>query len=260
MFVCFAELKCFLLVILNRGRGAKTRVQIIPVIDVRNGVAVCARGGNRDHYEPISTLLADSCDPADVARGYLDFYPFDAIYLADLDGIEGRGRDLDLVQRVSGAAGPDTELWVDCGLPSADAASDLLERAGVAVVLGSECLSSVDGLKIADEQADRFVLSLDFQGEAFMGPREVLERVEAWPKRVIVMTLARVGGSGGPDLERLADISERAPNCAIFAAGGLRNLDDVRAVRSAGGSGVLVASALHEQKLKAGDLYEVASL
>ena len=46
---------------------------------------------------------------------------------------------------------------------------------------------------------DGFVLSLDFRGETFLGPQGLLDDAALWPHRVIVMTLARVGGGEGPD-------------------------------------------------------------
>jgi phosphoribosylformimino-5-aminoimidazole carboxamide ribotide isomerase len=48
------------------------------------------------------------------------------------------------------------------------------------------------------------------------------------------------------------------PKRRVYAAGGVRDMDDVRALRDAGASGVLVATALHEGKIKAGDLEEIA--
>ena len=67
-------------------------MQIIPVIDVRHGLAVRAVRGDRSNYRPIVTPLSASADPVDVVRGYMRLFPFKALYVADLDGIEGRGR------------------------------------------------------------------------------------------------------------------------------------------------------------------------
>jgi phosphoribosylformimino-5-aminoimidazole carboxamide ribotide isomerase len=73
------------------------------------------------------------------------------------------------------------------------------------------------------------------------------------------MTLASVGLNEGPDLKRVAAIAEMAgPKRRVFAAGGVRHIDDVRALRDAGAAGVLVATALHEGKIKTGDLEEIA--
>jgi phosphoribosylformimino-5-aminoimidazole carboxamide ribonucleotide (ProFAR) isomerase len=57
----------------------------------------------------------------------------------------------------------------------------------------------------------------------------------------------------------VATIAQMAgPTRRVFAAGGVRNMDDIRALRDAGAAGVLVASALHEGNIKTGDLQEIA--
>jgi phosphoribosylformimino-5-aminoimidazole carboxamide ribotide isomerase len=78
---------------------------------------------------------------------------------------------------------------------------------------------------------------------------------------MIVMTLARVGTGGGPDVARVEDIARRAgAGRRVYAAGGVRDPADLRAIRDAGASGALVATALHEGKIKAGDLREIAGM
>ena len=67
------------------------------------------------------------------------------------------------------------------------------------------------------------MLSLDFRGDAFQGPQEILTDPALWPRRVIVMTLARVGSGAGPDLARLAAIGSIAGGREIYAAGGVRD-------------------------------------
>ncbi len=103
-----------------------------------------------------------------------------------------------------------------------------------------------------------WILSLDFRGDEFQGPREILDNAEAWPDRVIVMTLARVGANEGPDYALLKSIIARAGARRVFAAGGVRGRDDLLALRDAGAAGVLIASALHDGKIKTGDLDEIA--
>jgi phosphoribosylformimino-5-aminoimidazole carboxamide ribonucleotide (ProFAR) isomerase len=104
------------------------------------------------------------------------------------------------------------------------------------------------------------VLSLDFRGDDFIGPPALLQRPHLWPARVIVMTLARVGADGGPDLARIAQIANLAPQAQVYAAGGIRDIADLRAARAAGAHGALIASALHAQKIKADDLEEITGL
>jgi phosphoribosylformimino-5-aminoimidazole carboxamide ribotide isomerase len=116
-------------------------------------------------------------------------------------------------------------------------------------------------MKDGERGQSDWVLSLDFRGDEFLGPRALLEDSFLWPDRVIVMTLARVGTGGGPDLARVRDIARRAGTARrVYAAGGVRGPADLRALRSEGAAGALVATALHEGKIKAGDLHEIAGL
>jgi HisA/HisF family protein len=229
---------------------------IIPVIDIRGGVAVRAVAGERAQYRPIKTPLADSADPVAVARGYQSVFPFPTLYLADLDGIEGRGANRSLHSRVANAW-EGGEVWLDDGGIEAEPSHQRVRP-----VVGSEtlmaagiCQSALGGRPLNRSG----ILSLDFRGLTFMGPPELLAYPSTWPGAIIVMTLAKVGRNEGPDLKRVAAVAQMAgPERSVFAAGGVRDMDDVRALRDAGASGVLVATALHAGKIKAGDLEQIA--
>jgi phosphoribosylformimino-5-aminoimidazole carboxamide ribotide isomerase len=223
-------------------------LRIVPVIDLFRGEVVRARHGDRAHYRPIDTPLARSSDPVDVVRGLLGVYPFATLYAADLDAIQRSGDNSGALRRMR-AAFPGLRLWVDNGAASdgaiaALAAPDLACEA----VLGSE--SQRDGGLIARcRESSDVLLSLDFRSSAFQGPPEILAAPQTWPRRVIVMTLARVGSGAGPDLERLGAIRAIAEGREIYAAGGVRDAADLGALAAAGVAGALVASALHERRL-----------
>ena len=164
-------------------------MEIIPVIDVSGGHAVRARGGDRAIYQRLATPLAPASDPAAVAKGYASLYPFRRLYVADLDGIAGRGRNVHLVPSLSRVM-PRAEIWIDAGTGSRGAARALLAAPVTTLVIGSETLESVAVLKdIMAEAQGRAVLSLDFRGDEFMGPHALLDDVSLWPQNVIVMTL-----------------------------------------------------------------------
>ena len=98
------------------------------------------------------------------------------------------------------------------------------------------------------------VLSLDFRGDAFVGPAPLLSNADTWPGRVIGMTLARVGSQMGPDWDRLAAIKSRAGEKLVYAAGGVRDADDLIALAKNGIAGALVASCLHSGKLSGAEI------
>ena len=227
-------------------------MEVIPVIDLKGGLVVQARAGDRKAYQPLRSLLADSSAPDAVVRGLLRLFPFRSLYIADLDAIEGRGDHDAVVARLAEGA-PSLDIWVDKGIGSAVAAESWLERNPGRLVIGSESQTDAS-LAAALRVEPRVVLSLDFRGEAFEGPVSLLDDVALWPKRIIVMTLARVGSGAGPDLARLGAIAVRAPNRLVYAAGGVRNVADLRAAQAAGANGALVATALHKGAITADDL------
>ena len=237
----------------------KTPFEVIPVLDVRHGVAVRAVAGDRANYQPLVTPLSASANPVDLVDGYSRLFPFSMIYVADLDGIEGRGGNANLLAELS-AARPGLKLWVDNGSSRFADVGELLENSRTTAVIGSESNLELSELqRLIDLFGDRIVLSLDFDGGDFRGANNLLADASHWPRRVIVMTLARVGTNGGPDAERVAEIAGRAgPHRRIFTAGGVRNLADLRAVQAAGAAGALIASALHNGQIKTGDLEEIA--
>ncbi len=232
-------------------------MEVIPVIDLMGGQAVHARAGDRDRYRPLQTPLCPSSDPARVLAALLALHPFRTLYIADLDAIRGQGDHVDTVARLH-RLHPELHLWVDAGLGDARSLADFLARGSAHPVIGSETLQDTALLAdsaIADD-APYSVLSLDFQGERFMGPAELPQRPELWPQRVVVMTLAQVGSNLGPDFARLGEFQRRAPSRSLYAAGGARDADDLRELAARGVAGVLVASALHAGRIGADVLGE----
>lgn len=233
-------------------------MHVIPVIDVKGGVAVAARGGNRADYRPVETPLAKGSDPLAIARGFLALHPFDTLYVADLDGIEGRGADIGLIEWLAKAL-PGVALWVDNGAAGVAAVGAILAIPGTLAVVGSETGIEPEALAALTVRfSPRLALSLDFRGETFLGKPRLLSERMAWPETVIAMTLAKVGSGDGPDNARIGAVAAMAGLKRVYAAGGIRSGADLKAARAAGAAGALVATALHTGQIKTGDLEEIA--
>jgi phosphoribosylformimino-5-aminoimidazole carboxamide ribotide isomerase len=222
-------------------------MDIIPVLDLRGGVVVHAHMGRRDQYRPIETQLSPSSMPADVARGLLAIYPFKTFYVADLDAIERKGNNNGALAQLRNDF-PHLALWVDNGVNDLSEARQWLDADLGHLVLGSESQTD-DRLVTGCGGDERVILSLDYRGDAFLGPVALQNNADAWPSKIIVMTLARVGSKSGPDIRRLNAIKSRAPEKHLYAAGGVRDAADLATLAHNGIAGALVATSLHNGTL-----------
>ncbi|RZL87439.1 MAG: nickel transporter [Variovorax sp.] len=225
-------------------------MNLIPVIDLMQGQVVRAVRGNRQAYRPIESPLCNSSDPVTVAKILCEHCATNQLYVADLDALLGRPGQ-SVVLRTLLQAMPDLELWLDAGFANARAADALrleLAAAGpqVVPVFGSESLASREALERCFDGGAEGVLSLDRRDGQHLDVAGCWDAPALWPRRVIVMTLERVGAGAGPDLETLADVRRKSPATFVVGAGGIRDQSDLQAAGDAGAGAWLVASALHD--------------
>ena len=148
-------------------------MQILPVLDLLNGIVVRGVGGRRDEYRPVESVLTTSAHPLDVARAFRERLELTTLYVADLDGILHQRPNEHIFQQL---VADGFELWIDGGLRSLDDASRLLSTGAAKVIVGLETLSEVRLLAtlIGEFGAERIVFSLDLQaGQPMLGVSKV---------------------------------------------------------------------------------------
>jgi phosphoribosylformimino-5-aminoimidazole carboxamide ribotide isomerase len=240
-------------------------MRLIPVLDLQAGVIVRAVGGRREEYQPIVSRLSPSPQPVDVARGFREQYGLTGLYLADLDAIAGTRPAVAVYDAIRSLG---CSLWVDAGIRDADMATPLA-RAGVeGIVAGLETLREPEVLTVLCREwgADRILFSLDTKAglplhtsTAWASDVESIaaQAIAVGVRRVIVLDLARVGSAGGTGTEELcARLVCQYPKVEIIAGGGLRDVGDLRRLRSNGIHAALVASGLHNGLLQPADIAE----
>ncbi len=224
---------------------------LIPVIDLKGGMVVHAREGRREEYRPVRSRLSPSAEPSKIVKALLELHPFRTLYVADLDAIQRRGDNLESIRSIH-QHNPGLEIWADAGIADETALEHWLDASVGRPVIGSESLLDAAFLSVVRERCmdPAPVLSLDYQGNDFMGPSALLTHPELyWPQRVLAMNLQRVGSDKGPDLALIVALAKRVTGCQVFAAGGIRCVEDLRQVQSVGAAGVLLASALHDGRI-----------
>jgi phosphoribosylformimino-5-aminoimidazole carboxamide ribotide isomerase len=125
-------------------------------------------------------------------------------------------------------------------------------------VVGSESQRELQATLTLLNELENTILSLDFVPcetcDQLYDPVGLLAHPEAWPKRIITMTLGKVGSNAGPDLNAISAVQHRAPHRQLYAAGGVRDIADLMDLKDAGAAGTLLASALHHGNIGAAEL------
>jgi phosphoribosylformimino-5-aminoimidazole carboxamide ribotide isomerase len=272
-------------------------MMVVPVIDLKAGLAVRGVGGRREAYRPVQSVLSSSPAPEAIGRAFKERLGFSRVYLADLDAIAG-GEPSWGVYRSLGELG--LRLWIDAGVsdvqratalatvgntpheaPAATTCSRLMaDPAGSPggcekVVVGLETLPSADALAeiVAHLGSQRVIFSLDLKdGQPLAGPLwhggsplEIARHaVDAGVRSILVLDLAAVGMNRGAitlelcrQLKRLG--RQLGAALELIGGGGVRNKDDLLLLAGAGCSAALVASALHDGRLGASEVHELAA-
>jgi phosphoribosylformimino-5-aminoimidazole carboxamide ribotide isomerase len=243
-------------------------MRVVPVLDLKGGVAVHAVRGERDAYAPVKSVLSASADPVELARGFRERLGSDACYVADLDAIAGTGDHGAVVQAIAALG---LSVWLDAGVATADDARRVVSSGAARVIIGTETLREVRELaaiagaaRAARGTGADCILSLDHRADRLLGGSPAVAGAEAtelaaaaWTAGIrafIVLDLARVGARTGPETEPARQLRARLPDAEIVLGGGVRGKDDLRALARAGYQAALVGTVLHTGVLGAADL------
>jgi len=231
-------------------------MNIIPVIDLQNGLVVAAKQGQRKAYKPIKSNLSRSSSILDIIDGFLSIFPFKNIYIADLNAITGSGNNQDLIN-IAIKNYSSIEFWVDTGInpESLSVVTDNKYRP----ILGSESQTPTFFNHLT-KTLNNYILSLDFfPSQGYVGPKELFNLPDLWPIDIIIMSLDRVGQNFGPDMEKLQFFCKKYPSKNFIAAGGIRHEQDLINLKKIGIQHALVASALHSGEIDGETLRELNS-
>jgi phosphoribosylformimino-5-aminoimidazole carboxamide ribotide isomerase len=222
-------------------------VRCIFVLDVFNGAVVHAVRGERSLYEPIGrySRIVSSSEPLGVLK---EIRPKE-VYVADLNLLTGSGDNLAAISDISRIA----KTMADIGISLADDMDYL--PLGITPVLGTET-ASMNLMEDSALQRD-IVVSIDMKRrkvltrdpDLMLAPLEVIRRLNGFPiDGVILLELDRVGTSIGLDmdfLEKAVSVSDHP----LILGGGVKGMEDLRALEDLGFRGALVATAVHNGKI-----------
>jgi phosphoribosylformimino-5-aminoimidazole carboxamide ribotide isomerase len=240
-------------------------VRVIPVLDLKAGLAVHAVRGQRDAYAPVKSVLARSADPLDLGRALVTRLGAKDCYVADLDAIARVG---DHRQAIHDLAGLGLRVWLDAGIASVDDAERARSLGAARIIVGTETLTDPRDLAamvtaLGGESTSSCILSLDLHEGRLRGGSPAVARLgpgdlaaiawEAGIRTFIVLDLARVGSEEGPRLDAARALRRAFGDAELVIGGGVRDGADLAALDTEGFQGALVATALHRGVISALD-------
>src|SRR4030067_823626 len=221
--------------------------RIIFVLDVHKGTAVHAIRGERSKYQPVTgSKVCNSSAPLEIIQA---LSPRE-VYIADLDRLQHQGDNFELIEKISGK----TRTMADIG---AENMNDIEKCAKISdtVILGTETASFDLIEKAAVQFPGRINVSIDMKGgkvltkDREMEPVELVRRLNDLDIRdIIILDLSRVGTGAGIDTDFLKTIASVSSH-NVLVGGGIKDMDDIEALKQIGISGALVATAVHSGKI-----------
>lgn len=236
---------------------------LLPAIDILDGTAVrLARG-------EFSAKTIYDADPLDAARRWVAAGAR-SLHVVDLDGARvGAPANLEHVRRITTAL--DVPVQVGGGLRSADAVRAAVDAGAARVILGTAAYQDVDFLDgVVAEHGEKVIVSVDVREgrlaaagwteQTDIPAESVFERLGArGVQRFVYSSIERDGMLEGPDLEAVRRIAASVRGSFTYS-GGVASLEDLRALyalRQVNLSGVIVGTALYEQRFEVGEAQAV---
>lgn len=218
-----------------------------PAIDLRHGRVVQLVGG-RPEEERISLP-----DPVAVARQWVDA-GFRALHLVDLDAALGDPPNPRLIGTILETAG--IPVQVGGGVRDDDDAARLLDAGATRVIVGTRAVEDRPWLeRLAARWPGRIVVAADLKdgwivtrgwttGTDLDAERFVADLDPLPLAGVLVTDVGREGRLVGPDTDRFAALA-RATRHPLQAAGGIKKIDDLRALAAIGAAGAVLGMSLY---------------
>ncbi|MDX1913679.1 MAG: 1-(5-phosphoribosyl)-5-[(5-phosphoribosylamino)methylideneamino] imidazole-4-carboxamide isomerase [Saprospiraceae bacterium] len=226
-------------------------MQIIPSFDLLDGKLVRLRQGDfeqKTEYDTEPLELAKELEAAGIRR----------LHMVDLDGARtGRPANLHILAEVAAR----TRLEIDYGgglrsIPSLkqvwDAGAKLFSVGSVALLAQDEFSAWVekfgpDRFLVGADVRDRQIAVHGWVQQTEVGIFDFLKKMQSLGIRQFTVTdIARDGELTGPGLDLYRDILAQFPDIHLVASGGVRDVNDLEALRAIGCAGVIVGKAFFE--------------
>lgn len=225
---------------------------ILPAIDIKDGNCVRLYKGD---FNTVSKVAEDPLKTA------LEFQKAGASFLhtVDLDGAkDAMPKNADIFTDI--AKNTSLKVEVGGGIRNLDTVEYYLQKGIYRVILGSVAVKNPQIVKDAvKEYKDRIVVGIDAKDgmvsvEGWLDSSTVhfislAKEMEKYGVKNIVFTdIAKDGTLEGPNLKELSEIND-AVSCNIIASGGIKDINDIKALKALNLHGAICGKSLYQGTL-----------
>ncbi|HJJ35609.1 MAG TPA: HisA/HisF-related TIM barrel protein [Methanocorpusculum sp.] len=209
-------------------------MKLILAADLKDGLVVHGKSGNRAEYTPLTDGLSPSAEPF----SYVAYLKPKYLYVADLDRIAMEGDHTETILKLAPMVG---ELYVDRG---SSIPEEYLPHP-IHTIVGTETMDA------EPEEFDGGFLSVDIKDGLVIpngeNPTDYLESVSGCKfDGYIILNISSVGTGSGIDRDMIIKLR----NCTdkqLFYGGGVASMDDLQMLKDAGFDGAIVSTAVHRK-------------
>lgn len=211
-------------------------MKLILAIDLKDGVVVHGKSGNRSEYAPLTWGLSPSAEPF----SYVSFMKPKYLYVADLDRIALEGDHTETILKLAGMV---TELYADRGTTIPE---EYLPKP----------INTIVGTETADAPLEEFsggFLSIDTKDGRVIphgeDPVSCLKSADAANfDGYIILNITSVGTACGIDTEYAKKL-RAATKKPLFYGGGVSSVEDLELLKEIGFDGAIISTAVHKKNI-----------
>lgn len=234
---------------------------IFPAIDLRGGKCVRLVQGDFDK----ETVYSD--DPQATA---LKWQSLGAkfLHVVDLDGArKGSPQNLDAIKKILDAV--NIPIEVGGGIRTLDDAEKLLKLGVRRVILGSVAVENIslveaavknfgDKIVVGIDARDGFVAVHGWEKSSAVKADELAKKIVAAGVKTIIYTdISKDGMLSGVNAETFSKL-QKSSGAEIIASGGVKSIEDIRALKAEKIAGVIVGKAIYTGALDLKSAIELA--
>ena len=218
---------------------------LIPAIDIKDGKCVRLRQGDMNQ----TTVFSD--DPVSVAQRWVN-EGARRLHIVDLDGaMKGEPVNADIVHRIA-ENHPQLPIQIGGGIRNEDTVEVYIQAGVRYVIIGTQAINEPHLISdLCTEYPAQVIVGLDArdgkiatEGWSKLSTHDVIDMARHFDKTgvaaIIYTDIARDGMMQGVNIDATVALAQ-AVNIPVIASGGIQDIENVKQLAAASGSGIIGA-------------------